>query len=66
MIIYQKWLIAPVGSDLDANLAICQAEGCVGFYTGIPPFLQAQAEAEAWVLPHFWTEEVTVPSDEGA
>jgi hypothetical protein len=52
----QKWLIAPVDSSFDANVAICQAEGCVGFYSGIPPFLQAQAEQEQWVLPHFWTE----------
>lgn len=66
MIVYQKWLIAPVGSDPDANLAICQANDCVGFYTGVPPFLQQQAQQEGWVLPHFWTEEVFVPNDTGA
>ncbi len=59
----QKWLIAPVDSSFDANVAICQAEGCVGFYSGIPPFLQAQAEQEKCVLPHFWIEEVVVPDD---
>lgn len=64
MIIYQKWLIAPVGSSPDDNLAVCAAEGCVGFYTGVPPFLQAQAQAEGWVLPCFWTEEVVVPSEQ--
>ncbi len=63
MIIYQKWLIASIDSSAEENVAICQAEGCVGFYTGIPPFLKAQAEQEQWVLPHFWTEEVVVPTD---
>lgn len=63
MIIYQKWLIAQVGSDMQANLDICAAEGCVGFYSGVPPFLQAQALSENWVLPCFWTEEVVVPED---
>lgn len=65
MIIYQKWLIASIGSSFDENVAICAAEGCVGFYEGIPPFLAQQAQQEQWVLPHFWTEEVVIPAEQG-
>lgn len=63
MIIYQKWLIAPLDSSFDANVAICEAEGCVGFYTGVPPFLARQAAEEGWTLPHFWTEEVVAGNE---
>lgn len=63
MIIYQKWLIASFDSTFDANVAICEAEGCVGFYTGIPPFLAQKAADEGWTLPHFWTEEVVTDNE---
>lgn len=59
----QKWLVASIDSSFDANVAICEAEGCVGFYTGIPPFLAQQAAEEGWTLPHFWTEEVVADNE---
>ena len=59
----QKWLVASIDSSAEENVAICQAEGCVGFYSGIPPFLAQQAAEEGWTLPHFWTEEVVADNE---
>lgn len=57
----QKWLIAETDSDTEANLEICAAQGCCGFFRGVPPFLEQRAREEAWVLPCFWTEDLTDP-----
>lgn len=51
-----KFLIVVLGTPAPAATALAVANGCVGFYTGIPPVLQGQAEAEGWTLPCVVTE----------
>lgn len=63
MTIEQEWLVAPTTYTFEQCMEICVAEGCVGFFTGIPPFLQQQAADEGWTLPHFWIETVVIPED---
>lgn len=55
----QKFLIVVVGTPADQATALAVANGCVGFYTGIPPVLQGQAAAEGWTLPCIVTEDET-------
>lgn len=52
----QKWLIVERDVDADTSLVLCEALGCNGFYSGIPPFLEQVAKDEGWVLPHVWSE----------
>ena len=52
----QRWMVAAWESTTDQNLAFCQSEDCVGWFSGIPPFLREQAEEEGWVLPVVWVE----------
>lgn len=54
-----KFLIVAVGTPSEDATALAIANGCPGFYTGIPPVLQAQAEAEGWTLPCIVTEDET-------
>lgn len=55
----QKFLIVAAGTPSDQATALAVANGCVGFYTGIPPVLQGQADAEGWTLPCIVTEDET-------
>lgn len=66
MILTQKWLVADTSSSREVNVALCTAEGCCGFFSGIPPFLAEVALNEQWVLPHIWIETVIIPEPEGA
>lgn len=46
-----KHLIVPAGTpDADAT-ALAIAQGCVGYYQGIPPFCAAMAAEQGWTLP---------------
>lgn len=57
MILKQKWLIT---DDASGAQDAVTANGCVGWYLGVPPALRSLAEQEGWTLPHVWTEEVEV------
>lgn len=55
----QKFLIVVTGTPVEQATALAVANGCVGFYTGIPPVFQGQADAESWTLPCVVTEDET-------
>jgi len=62
MSVVQKWLVFAKDTNettkrwhLSRNLDIC------GYFDGVPPRLQGQAEAEKWKLPYLWSETVEVP-----
>ena len=62
MIVTQKWLVFAKDTSettkrwhLSRNLDVC------GYFTGIPPKLQGQADEEKWKLPYMWSETVEVP-----
>jgi len=51
-----KHLIVVAGTpDADAT-ALAIANGCVGYYQGIPPVWQGLAEEQSWSLPCVVTE----------
>ena len=52
----QKDLIVVEGTPEEEATALAIAQGCVGFYQGIPLSMQAMAEAQAWTLPCVVTE----------
>lgn len=52
-----KSLIVPVGTSSDDATALAVANGCAGFYTGIPPVLQEMATEQGWTLPCVITED---------
>jgi len=54
----QRWMVADVSSTTDENLSFCQSHDCIGWFSGIPPFLREQAAEDAWVLPVVWVETV--------
>lgn len=52
-----KHLIVVAGTpDADAT-ALAIANGCVGYYQGIPPVWQGLAEEQGWSLPCVVTED---------
>lgn len=54
-----KFLIVVAGTSSEEATELALANGCGGFYQGIPPILQGQAEAESWTLPCVVTEDET-------
>jgi len=53
----KKDLIVPVGTSPQDATALAIANGCGGFYVGIPPIMQAMAEEQGWTLPCVVTED---------
>ena len=53
----KKDLIVPVGTSSADATALAIANGCSGFYTGIPPIMQAMATEQGWTLPCVVTED---------
>ncbi len=53
----QKFLIVVAGTPAPEATSLAVANGCAGFYQGVPPILQAQAAAEDWTLPCIVTED---------
>jgi hypothetical protein len=51
------FLIVTAGTPSEEATALAVANGCAGFYQGVPPILQAQAQAESWTLPCTVTED---------
>lgn len=46
-----KALVVPADFPSDTATALALANGCAGFYTGIPPKWVALSETQAWTLP---------------
>jgi hypothetical protein len=44
-------LIIPAGFPVETATALAIANGCAGYYTGIPPKWVALSEAQGWTLP---------------
>jgi hypothetical protein len=57
----QNILVIPANSVVEDYIAMAQEKGCVGILRGIPAKLQAQADAEGWVLPHVYAEPIPQP-----
>lgn len=53
----QKWLVVAVGTPAADAIALAVANGCVGFYQGVPPVLQETATEQGWTLPCVITED---------
>ena len=47
----KKDLIVPAGTPTDDAVALAIANGCVGFYQGVPPVMQDLASSRGWTLP---------------
>lgn len=47
----KKDLIVVAGTPAEEATALAIANGCVGFYQGIPPIMRTLAEAQGWTLP---------------
>ena len=55
----QKWIVfAADATQSQISWWLARNRDAVGYFTGIPPFLKAQAEEEGWTLPHIWIEEI--------
>ena len=55
----QKWIVfAADATQAQINWWLARNKDVVGYFTGIPPALQQQAEDEGWTLPHIWEETV--------
>ena len=52
----KKDLIVVAGTPNEEATALALANGCVGFYQGIPPVLQGMAAEQGWTLPCVITE----------
>ena len=52
----QNILVIPAGSVVADYISMAQQNNCVGILRGVPANLQAQADAEGWVLPHVYAE----------
>ena len=52
-----KYLVVPVGTSSQDATALAVANGCVGFYTGIPPVWSELAALQGWTLPCVVTED---------
>ncbi len=46
-----KALVVPADFPSDTATALALANGCAGFYSGIPPKWVALSETQAWTLP---------------
>lgn len=46
-----KALVVPADFPSDTATELALANGCAGFYSGIPPKWVALSEAQAWTLP---------------
>jgi len=56
MIRSQRFLIVSrEAPEHEINLQV-EKNGCVGYFREIPLILRGLAVAEAWSLPHVWTE----------
>lgn len=62
MTVVQKWLVFAKDTNettkkwhLSRNLDVC------GYFNGVPPRLQGQAEDEKWKLPYLYSETVELP-----
>ena len=57
----QEWLIfESTATQSYISWHLARAPDAVGYFTGCPPFLQAQAAEEGWAYrpPHIWIEEI--------
>lgn len=55
----QKWIVfAADATQSQIDWWLRRNKDAVGYFTGIPPFLEVQAAEEQWTLPHIWLEEV--------
>lgn len=55
----QKWIVfAANATQSQINWWLSRNKDVCGYFIGIPPFLQPQADAEGWTLPHIWEETV--------
>jgi hypothetical protein len=52
----QNILVIPAGAVVADYIEMAQQHNCVGILRGVPAKLQAQADAEGWVLPHVYAE----------
>ncbi len=52
----KKDLIVAVGTSSEDATALAIANGCGGFYMGVPPIMQPMAEEQGWTLPCVVTE----------
>ena len=57
----QNILVIPADAVVADFIATAQANDCVGILRGVPANLQAQADAEGWVLPHVYAEPLPAP-----
>lgn len=55
----QKYLIVTADTDPADATALALANGCCGFYTGLPENFAAQAASEGWTLPCVLTDDGT-------
>jgi hypothetical protein len=64
----QNILVIPADAVVADYIEMAQTNNCVGILRGIPAKLQAQADAEGWVLPHVYAEPIpeTVATSEAA
>lgn len=64
----QNIFVIPADAVVEDFIAMAREKGCVGVLRGIPAKLQAQADAESWVLPHVYAESIpeTVATSEVA
>ena len=53
------YLVVAEGTDPSTATQLAVANGCCGFYTGIPPVWMAQAAEQGWTLPCVLTDDGT-------
>lgn len=53
----KKDLIVAVGTSSEDATALAIANGCGGFYMGVPPIMQGMATEQGWTLPCVVTED---------
>ena len=55
----QKWIVfAADATESQINWWMSRNKDAAGYFLGIAPILQPQADAEGWTLPHIWEETV--------
>lgn len=58
--ITQKWIIFDEDeTQMQIDIQLSLNKDVCGYFCGIPPRLQWQANEENWSLPHIWVEEVS-------
>ena len=64
----QNILVISASAVVADYIEMAQQNNCVGILRGVPVKLQAQADAEGWVLPHVYAEPLleTVATQEDA